>query len=116
MDAQGELPGLGRPLVRVGEVADEGLDEINLAVDAAGLQAVKPCPGCALKHEQDVLHDNALVVVCYADGRGVVDQLVFRLHGAGVLGRISWKREPFREGLISDSRAKTGRTQCIFFF
>ena len=32
MDAQGELSGLGSPLVGAGEVADEGLGEINLAV------------------------------------------------------------------------------------
>ena len=115
-DAQGELSGLGRPLVCAGEVADEGFSEINPAVDAEGLQAVKPRPGCALKHERDVLHNNALVAVCYADVRGVVDQPVLRLHRAGVLGRISWEREPSRERLISDSRAEIGQAQCIFFF
>ena len=103
LDAQEELSGLGRPLVRVGEVADEGFSEINPAVDAAGIQVVKPRPGCALKHEWDVLHSNALVAVRYADGHGVVDQPVLLLHEAGVLGRISWEREPFREGLISVS-------------
>ena len=71
-------------LVSAGEVADEDLSEINPAVDAAGLQAVEPRPGSALKHERDVLHGNALVAVCYTDGRGVVDQPVLRLHGAGL--------------------------------
>ena len=73
LDAQGELSGLGRPLVHASEVAEEGLGEINPAIDAARLQAVKPCPGRALKHERDVLHGNALVAVCYAGGSGVVD-------------------------------------------
>ena len=50
LDAQGELPGLGRLLVRAGEVVDEDLSEINPAVNAAGLQAVEPRLGSALKH------------------------------------------------------------------
>ena len=61
------------PLVCAGEVVDEGFGELNLVVNVAGLQAVKPCPGCALEHERDVLHNNAVVAVRYADGRGVVD-------------------------------------------
>ena len=73
LDAQGELSGLGRPLVGAGEVADEGLGEINPAVDAAGLQAIEPSSGCTLKHEWDVLHGNTLVAVRYADGHQVVD-------------------------------------------
>ena len=105
----------GRPLVRAGEVADEGFGEINLAIDAAGLQAVKPRPGCALEHEQDVLHGNALVAIRYADGSGVVDQPVLRLHGAGVLGRVSREGEPFGKGLIPNSWAETGRAQRVFF-
>ena len=80
------------------------------------LQTVQPCPSCALEHERDVLHSNTLVAVRYDDGRGVVDQPVLRLHGASVLGRISGKREPSREGLISDSGAKSVWTQCVFFF
>ena len=113
---QGELARFGRSLVHASEVADEGFGEINPTVDVAGLQAVQPCPGYALEHERDVHHGNMLVAVCDADGYGVVDQPVLRLHGAGVLGRISREREPFGEGLISDVGAKTRRTQLIFFF
>ena len=40
LDAQGELSGLGRPLVRADEVADESFGEINPAVNVVGLQAV----------------------------------------------------------------------------
>ena len=47
--AQGKLARLGRSLVRACEVADEGLGEVNPAVDAAGLQTVQPCPGRALE-------------------------------------------------------------------
>ena len=36
LDTQGELPGLGRPLVCAGEVADEGVGEVDPTVDAAG--------------------------------------------------------------------------------
>lgn len=61
------------------------------------------------KHERDVFHGNALVAVCYTNGRGVVDQPVLRLHGAGVLGRASREGEPLGEGLISYSGAETGR-------
>ena len=42
LDAERELARLGRPLVGAGELADEGLGEINPVVDAAGLQAVEP--------------------------------------------------------------------------
>ena len=62
-----------------------------------------------MKHERDVFHDNALVAVRYADGRGVVDQPVFRLHGAGVFGCVSGEREPFGKGLFSDARTETCR-------
>ena len=65
--------GAWRPLIRAGEVVNEGFSEINPAVDAAGLQAVQPCPGCALEHERNVLYGDTLVAVCYADSRGVVD-------------------------------------------
>ena len=81
-----------------------------------GLQAVEPRSGNALKHERDVLHGNALVAVCYADDGGVVNQPVLRLHGAGVFGRVSWEREPFGEGLVSNAGAETRRTQLIFLF
>ena len=104
------------PLVRASEVADEGFSEIYTVVDAAGLQAVQPCPGGALEHERNILHGNALVTVCYAHGPGVVDQPVLRLHGAGVLGRISWEREPFRKGLIADAGAEARWSQRVFFF
>ena len=73
LDTQGELSGLGSLLVGAGEVADEDLGEINPAVDAAGLQAVEPRPGSALKHERAVLHGNSLVAVRYVDGRGVIN-------------------------------------------
>ena len=75
LDTQGELAGLGRPLVRAGEVADECFCEVNLVVDASGLQAVQPCPGCALEHERDVLHGDTLVAVCYVDDGGIVNQI-----------------------------------------
>ena len=116
LHAQGELARLGRSLVRACEVADEGLGEVDLAVDAAGLQVVQPCPGRALEHEWNVLHGNALVAASYVDGRGVVNQPIFWLHGAGVLGSISGESEPFGKGLISDAGAKTRWTQLIFFF
>ena len=83
LDAHGELAGLGRPLVGAGEVADECFSEINPAVDAAGLQAVQPSSGRALEHERNVLHGNALVTVCDADGCRVVDRPFLQLHGAG---------------------------------
>src|SRR3954463_8014452 len=79
LHAQGELARLGRSLVRAREVADKSLGEVDPAVDAAGLQAVQPCPGRALEHERDVLHGNTLVAVRYADGGGVVNQPIFRL-------------------------------------
>ena len=107
---------LGRSLVRAREVADEGFGEVDPAVDAAGLQAVQPCPGHALEHEWNVLYGNTLVAVRYVDGRGVVNQPVFPLHGADVLGRVSGEREPFGKGLVSDAGSKTGRTQLVFFF
>ena len=109
MDAQVELSGVGRPLVGAGEVADEGLSEINPSIDVAGLQAVEPCSGYALKHECDVLHGNTLVAVCDADGYRVVDQPILRLHRAGVFWRISQEGEPFGKGFISESWAETGR-------
>ena len=40
LHAQGELAMLGRSLVRAREVADEGLGEVDLAVDAARLQTI----------------------------------------------------------------------------
>ena len=91
MDAQGKLAGLGRPLVCAGEIADEDFREVYPAVDAVGLEAVQPSACHALKHERDVLHGNALVAVRYADGRGLVDQPVLRLHGAIVFWRVSWE-------------------------
>ena len=116
MYAQGELARFGRPLIRAGEVANEGFREINPVVDVAGLQAVQPCPGRALEHERNVLHSNALVAVRDADGCGVVDQPVLRLHRAVVLGRISWKREPFGKGLVADAGDKTRGAQRVFLF
>ena len=114
--AQGKLARLGRSLVRAREVMDEGLGEVDPSVDAAGLQTVQPCPGRAPEHEWNILHGNSLVAVHYVDGRGVVDQPVFRLHGAGVFGCVSGEREPFGEGLISDAGPETRRTQLVFFF
>ena len=73
LHAQGELTRLGRTLVRAGEVADERFGEVDPAVDAAGLQAVQPCPGRALEHERNVFNGNTLVAVCYVDGCGVVN-------------------------------------------
>src|SRR3954465_14695422 len=99
LHAQGELARFGRSLVRAREVTDESLGEFDPTVDAAGLQAVQPCPGCALEHERNILHGNALVAVRYADGCGVVNQPVLWLHGAGVLGGISGESESFGEGL-----------------
>src|SRR4051812_26180791 len=73
LHTQGELARLGRSLVRVREVADESLGEVDPAVDAAGFQAVQPCPSRALEHERNVLDGDALVAACYVDGGGVVD-------------------------------------------
>ena len=95
-------------LVRACEVADEGLGEVDPAVDVAGLQTVQPCPGRALEHEWNILHGNTLVAVSYADDRGVVDQPVFRLHEAGVLGSVLREREPFGEGLVANAGAEAG--------
>ena len=116
MHAQGELARLGRPLVCAREVADKGFGEVDPAVDVAGLQTVPPCPGRALEHEWNVLYGNTLVAVCYVDGRGVVNQPVFRLHGAGVFVRTSGEREPFGKGLVPNAGPKTGWTQLVFFF
>ena len=73
LDAQGELSGLGRPLVCAGEVADEDFGEVYLAVDDVGLEAVQPGPGRAMEHERNILHGNALVAVCDVDSCGIVD-------------------------------------------
>ena len=116
MHAPGKLARLGRTLVRACEVADECIGEVDPAIVVAGLQAVQPCPGRALEHERNILHGNALVAVRDADGRGVVDQPVIRLHGAGVLGRVSWEREPFGKGLVLNAGPETRRTQLVFFF
>ena len=89
MNAQRELARLGRSLVGAGEVADEYFGEIYPAVDVVGLEAVQPGACRALKHERDVLHGNVPVAVCYADRGRVVDQPIFRLHGAVVLGCVS---------------------------
>ena len=40
LDAQGELARLGRPLVRAGEVADEGFGEVDPTVGTMGPQAI----------------------------------------------------------------------------
>ena len=65
LDAQGELAGLWRPLVRAGEVADEDFREVQPAVDAVGLEAVEPGACRALQHERDVLHGYAPVAVLW---------------------------------------------------
>ena len=69
-----------------------------------------------LQHEGHVLHGNAPVAVGYANRHGIVDQPIFRLHGAVVLGRVSWEREPFGKGLVADAGAETRRADIIFFF
>ena len=84
LNAQRELAGLGQPLVGAGEVADEDFSEIYPAVDVAGLQAVQPCLGRALEHERNVFYGYMLVAVHYADCRGIVSQLIFRLHSTVV--------------------------------
>ena len=116
LHAQGELAWLGRSLVRDGEVTDKSLGEVDPAVDAARLQTIQPRPGRALEHERDVSYGNTLVAVRYVDGCGVVDQPIFRLHGAGIFGRVSGEREPFGKGLVSDAGAEARWTQLIFFF
>ena len=65
---------------------------------------------------RDVSYGNALVAVRYVDGCGVVDQPIFRLHGVGIFGRVSGEREPFGEGVISNTGAETRRTQLILLF
>src|SRR5215212_3623461 len=55
-----ELLGATRPAVGAGEVADEGLLEVEPAVDAAGWQVVEPCAGGAKQHEGGVAHGPAL--------------------------------------------------------
>ena len=47
---------------------------------------------------------------------GVVDEPIFRLHRAVVLGRVSGEREPFGEGLVADAGAKAWRADIVFFF
>ena len=116
LDAQRELAWLGRPLVSAGEVADEDFGEVYPAVDTVGLEAIQPSARCSLKHEGDILHGNTLVAVCYVNCDGLVDQLVFRLHRAVVLGRVSQEREPFGEGLVADAGAKARRAEIVFFF
>ena len=81
------LARLGRPLVGAGEVTDEDFGEIYPDVDAVGLEVVEPGPCRALEHERDILYGNALVAVRYADGGGVVNKPIFRLHGAVVFRR-----------------------------
>ena len=80
LDAEGELARLGRPLVGAGEVADEDFREVQPTVDAVGLEAVEPCARRALQHQGDVLHGDAPIAVGDADGCGVVDEPIFRLH------------------------------------
>ena len=58
----------------------------------------------------------APIAVGYANRRGLVDQPIFRLHGAVVLGHVSWEREPFGEGLVADVGAEARRTDIVFFF
>ena len=69
-----------------------------------------------MEHEGDILHGNTPVTVRYANHYGVVDQPIFWLHGAVVLGRVAWEREPFGEGLVADAGAEARRTDIIFFF
>ena len=69
-----------------------------------------------MKHERDVLHGYAPVAVHYADSGRVVDQPIFRLHGAVVLGPVSGEREPFGERLVADAGAKARRADIVFFF
>ena len=69
-----------------------------------------------LQHEGDVLHGDAPIAVGDADGCGVVDEPIFRLHRAVVLGRVSGEREPFGEGLVADAGAKAWRADIVFFF
>ena len=116
LDAEGELARLGRPLVRAGEVADEDFREVQPAVDAVGLEAVEPGARRALEHQGDIFHSNVSIAIRYANGGGLVNQPVFRLHGAVVLGRVSWEREPFGEGLVADAGAETRRADIVFFF
>ena len=77
------------PFVGAGEVADKDVGEVQPAINAVGFEVVRPCPDHALEHERNILHDNTLVVVWYADCRGIFGQPVFRLHEAGVLRSIS---------------------------
>ena len=114
--AQGELSGLGSPFVGAGEVAYEGFGEVQPAVDAVRLEAVEPGARRALEHQGDIFHGNASIAIRYANGGGVVDQPVFRLHGAVVFGRVSWEREPFGKGLVADAGAKTRWANINFFF
>ena len=83
---------------------------------SVGPEAIDPGPRRALQHEGHVLHGNAPVAVGYANHCGVVDQPIFRLHGAVVLGRVSWEREPFGERLVADAGAETRRADIVFFF
>ena len=69
-----------------------------------------------MQHEGDVLHGHAPIAVGYADSSGVVDEPIFRLHRAVVLGRVSGEREPFGEGLVADAGAKAWRADIVFFF
>ena len=69
-----------------------------------------------MKHERYVLHGYALVAVRYADSGRVVDQPIFRLHRAVVLGRVSGEQEPFGEVLVADAGAKARRADIIFLF
>ena len=94
----------------------ESFCEVEPAVDAVGLEAVEPGACRALEHQGDILHGNASIAIRYANGGGVVDQSVSRLHGAVVLGRVSWEREPFGEGLVADAGAEARRADIIFFF
>ena len=95
---------------------DEDFGEIQLAIDAIRLEAVQPCLGRALEHGRNILHGNAPVATCYVDCGGVVNQPILRIHGAVVLGSVSWEREPFGKGLVADAGAKSRRADIIFFF
>ena len=116
MDAEGELAGLGRPLVRAGEVADEDFREVQPAVDAVGLEAVEPGACRALQHERDVLHGYVPVAVRYTDGGRVVDEPIFRLHRALYLGVSLGSENPLGKGSSRMRGAKAWRADIVFFF
>ena len=81
LHAHGELAGANGSLVCPREVADKGFLEVDPCVDAANWQTIQPRASRPLEHERCVAHGETTIGTGDANGRGVVGEPVFWLHG-----------------------------------